>query len=48
MIAALVYGFWWMAGKLIDDALDQVETDMAWWRALAHEDIARRDDKDAA
>lgn len=40
--------FWWFAGRVIDDVLDQAEMDMAWWRALAHEDLSRRDDEGRA
>lgn len=45
LLFAVAAGFWWLAGRLIDDVLD---SDMEWWRSLAHEDISRRDDEDRA
>jgi hypothetical protein len=46
MLFATALGFWWLAGRLIDDTLDRC--DMDWWRSLAHEDISRDDERRAA
>lgn len=40
ILFALAFAFWWLAGRLIDDVLDQV--DAQWGRFRAHERIGRR------